>query len=572
MEENRLESLSKELKEYLRKYDIQCILGHLSFLMTCIANGTAQKEFGRLASPMRQLYYLAGLIVSDEEDGTKDVQFSESDWKHIVDLLVEIDKEYFQIFIPHEAADITEEWKRKVEVAMPTFLSYFNVGPLNYEEQVKEQIRGVFSNLDDVIFDNTRVHLDDWMKFYDNLEYWCNYNLQSLGVGAKDCPVRDNWKEYTNLGIGSPSEVPNVIKDMYNDRETMLLNVIDPGIKYRFKPADLALNGLTEEQVIQILSLLSIKRGTTDLLYYTGANPLLTKPIVDIGNGQYQVFEEKRVLHAILYLFEDICKRNDYSKSRIVHSKGVYLENKIVGVFRKLFKNKCEIISNYCIDGCEQDIMVIWKDNIIIVESKAYTNREPFRNTDKAFTRIKDDFNKCIGYAYKQCKRVEAKIKEGKLFDIKDKKGHVIKTIDPAKYEDGDFYIIVTQESFGQIQVDLSTLLEIGNDENYPWAVRFYDLEVFILTLLASKRKPSSFMDFLIMREYLHGHIICSDECEICGGFLSGVLTQKIAEKENIIATTNDLAEIFDKQYQKGMGFKNERHWKEKNDGKTLFW
>lgn len=84
MEENRLESLSKELKEFLRKYDTQCILGHLSFLMTCIANGTAQEELSRLVSPMRQLYYLAGLIVSDEEDGTKDVQFSEADWMYIV--------------------------------------------------------------------------------------------------------------------------------------------------------------------------------------------------------------------------------------------------------------------------------------------------------------------------------------------------------------------------------------------------------------------------------------------------------------------------------------------------------
>lgn len=346
MEDNRLESLSKELKEYLRKYDTQSILGHLSFLITCIANGTAQKELGRLASPMRQLYYIAGLIVSDEDNGTKDVQFSEADWTHIVDLLVEIDKEYFQIFMPNEPSDVTEEWKRKVEVAMPTFLSYFNVGPLNYEEQVIEQIHGVFSNLDDVIYDNTHVHIDDWMKFYDNLEYWCNYNLQSLGVGAKDYPVRDNWKEYTNFGIGSPSEVPNVIKNMYNDRETKLLFVIDPGIKCRFKPSDLALNGLTEEQVMQILSLLSIKRETTDFLYYTGANPLLTKPIVDIGNDMYQVFEEKRVLHAILYLFEDVCKRNDSSKSRLVHSKGAYLEKKIEGVFRKLFRDNCEIIGS----------------------------------------------------------------------------------------------------------------------------------------------------------------------------------------------------------------------------------
>ena len=70
MEENRLETISKELKALLAKYNTQSALGHLSFLMTCITNGYAQEELGRLVSPMRQLYYLAGLLVTQEGDGT----------------------------------------------------------------------------------------------------------------------------------------------------------------------------------------------------------------------------------------------------------------------------------------------------------------------------------------------------------------------------------------------------------------------------------------------------------------------------------------------------------------------
>lgn len=73
-------------------------------------------------------------------------------------------------------------------------------------------------------------------------------------------------------------------------------------------------------------------------------------------------------------------------------------------------------------------------------------------------------------------------------------------------------------------------------------------------------------------REYLHGHIICSDEGEICGGYLIGKLTQEMAEGENVIITASDLAAVFDEQYRKGMGFKNEKYWKEKHDSKTVFW
>lgn len=572
MAENKLENLCNELKSFISKYNMQWALGHLSFLLTCISNGTAQDELGKLVSPMRQLYYLAGLIVTQKDDGTNESCFTKEDWRHIVDLLVQIETEYFLIFSRVSPESATEDWKKKVNVAMPTYLSYFNQGPLNYEEQIIEQIRGTFSGLDDIISSKFDLTTEDFLQFYENIDTWCEYNFQSLSLTTKDHPLRSNWKDYTDYEVGTIDEAPDEIKQLGKERQPMMTLIVDPGIKYRFNDVDIATNGLSLEKVKKILSLLSTKRENSDFLYYTSPNPLLTRPIVELENGLYQVFEEKRVLHAILYLLEEVCKEKDTSNSRLAHNKGVYLENKIVSLLKKFFNDKAEIITNYYIDGCEQDIMVLWREYMFVIEAKAYTNREPFRDTDKAFTRIKDDFNRSIGYAYIQTKRVEEKIKAGNQFDLTDKNGNKIKTINPADYDGNDYYIIVNQESFGQVQVDLSTFLEIGDDENYPWAVRFDDLEVLILTLIAMKKKPDFFVDFLIFREYLHGHIICSDEGEICGGFLTGKLTQEMAESEIVITTLPDLASIFDEQYRKGMGFKNEKHWKEKHDHKTLFW
>ena len=572
MAENKLENLCNELKSFISKYNMQWALGHLSFLLTCISNGTAQDELGKLVSPMRQLYYLAGLIVTQKDDGTNESCFTKEDWRHIVDLLVQIETEYFLIFSRVSPESATEDWKKKVNVAMPTYLSYFNQGPLNYEEQIIEQIRGTFSGLDDIISSKFDLTTEDFLQFYENIDTWCEYNFQSLSLTTKDHPLRSNWKDYTDYEVGTIDEAPDEIKQLGKERQPMMTLIVDPGIKYRFNDVDIATNGLSLEKVKKILSLLSTKRENSDFLYYTSPNPLLTRPIVELENGLYQVFEEKRVLHAILYLLEEVCKEKDTSNSRLAHNKGVYLENKIVSLLKKFFNDKAEIITNYYIDGCEQDIMVLWREYMFVIEAKAYTNREPFRDTDKAFTRIKDDFNRSIGYAYIQTKRVEKKIKTGNSFNLTDKDGNAIKTINPADYDGNDYYIIVNQESFGQVQVDLSTFLEIGDDENYPWAVRFDDLEVFILTLIAMKKKPDFFVDFLIFREYLHGHIICSDEGEICGGFLTGKLTKEMAESEIVITTLPDLASIFDEQYRKGMGFKNEKHWKEKHDHKTLFW
>lgn len=560
MDDNKLEMLSKELKAFLAKYKTSNILGHLSFLMTCITNG-AEPQLKRLSSPMRQLYYTAGLMLSIVEDGANEIQLSDEDIEYIVDKLIEIDSEHAKLFFPDNEEYVTEEWKKKVEICMPTFLSYFNLGPLNYEEQVIAEIKGVFSNMDDVLLSKFNCVTNDFLCFYENLDAWCQYNFRSLSQTG-NTPLRTNWLDYTDIKIGVAEEVPDFIKEIGMQRSPMHTLVADPGIKNRFKASDLVVNGLSLEKVNTILDHLTMVRDNTDFLYYTSLNPLLNKPIVNIGDGLYQVFEEKRVLHAIKNLLENACKENESSKSRMSHHKGDFLENRIVQLFLKLFKNDTEVYRGYYVDGCEQDIMIIWHDVIIVIESKSYANKEPFRNVEKAFTRIKQDFDRSVGYAYKQTKRVEEKIKEGKPFEIKDKHGVVLRTIDPKEFDANDFYIIVNQESFGQIQSDLSLFLQIPEDYNYPWAIRFDDLEVFMLTMIARKKKPQDFIDFLILREYLHGHILCNDEGEICGGFLSGRITQSMAESDEQIITHPSLANIFDDQYRRGMGFENEKYLK----------
>lgn len=572
MEANCIEHKSQELKNLLARYSTQNFLGHLSFLMSCITNGCASDELNKLSSPMRQLYYLAGLLTSIKEDGTNKIQPEKEEWVQIVNLLIDIENAHYKLFIPENYERLDYESKRKIKIAMPTFLSYFNLGPLNFEEQIINEIISVYSKMDDVINESTGLSTADFILFYENLDEWCQYNFKSLTQTWENCPTRDNWTEYTNLELGVYENTPNEIKEITEERMPMYALVMDPGIKCRFKPLDLAVNGLSAEKVLLILSLLSIQRDDKDFLYYTSLNPLSNKPIIDLQNGLFQVFEEKRVLHAIRNYLESICKRNEQTTSRLSHHKGNYLEENIVELFRKFFGKNAEILKGYYIDGCEQDIMILWKNFIFIIESKAYTNKEPFRDTEKAFKRIKQDFDRSIGYAHKQAKRVENKFKEGLPFNLTDKNGNTLKTISPTDYKDNDFYIIVNQEAFGQIQVDLSTFLEIDEEDNYPWAVRFDDLETFILTLIAKKKKPQYFIDFLIFREFLHGHITCMDEGEICGGYLMGALTHEIAESNDMIVCTPELASVFDEQYRKGMGFKNEKYWEEKHDKKTTFW
>jgi hypothetical protein len=194
------------------------------------------------------------------------------------------------------------------------------------------------------------------------------------------------------------------------------------------------------------------------------------------------------------------------------------------------------------------------------------------RDPEKAFVRITDDFNGSIGYGYEQTRRVEKKFIEGESLLLEDKNGNLIREIDTTLYEE-DFSIIVNLESFGQIQCDLSALIKLEDEDDvYPWAVKLDDLEIFLLTMEALKKKPDDLIAFLTLRETLHEKLISSDELEVCGAFLSGQLRQKKIDYATTIIMTPDMGEIFDRQYNKGMGLKNEKRMFEKQSGKYIFW
>jgi hypothetical protein len=76
----------------------------------------------------------------------------------------------------------------------------------------------------------------------------------------------------------------------------------------------------------------------------------------------------------------------------------------------------------------------------------------------------------------------------------------------------------------------------------------------------------------LLFRETLHGKLICSDELEICGGYLKGKLRQKDIDRAEMVNPDPTFGNIFDEQYHKTMGFKNEKYLFEKQSGKFLFW
>ncbi len=567
-----LKEKSEKLKEIVSTYESNWFLGDISFLM----HGGREKapdQLGELSSPMRQLYYLAGLNVTSDPENGIDFMYDEEKWSTIVDLLNEIEIEYQKILFENPDIENIDEWNKIRNVAVPSFLTYFNQGPLNFEEQILNWTRDLFSEFDDFLNEKLSLTTQDFIQFYENLDRLTQINFQGLTTNKK--LLRPNWRDYTKIESGVDENVPDFIKKQAEEFESMSKFMIDHGMKDRFYPGELVSENLPKEKVTAILDVLSVKRKQNSFLYYTETkpgNPLYDFPILDCGDNLYQVFEIKQVIHAIKNLLERVVSDSPKLKDKYIKQKGNLLEQNIIELFKKLFGPELKIFHNYFIEDSEQDILLLWKDTALIIEAKGYNLREPFRNPEKAFPRIRDDFKGCVGYGYKQTSRVEKQFIDGSPIEIKNDKGEILEIIDTTKYEN-DFSIIVNLETFGLIQCDLSHLLELNNEDDvYPWAIQFDDLEIFILTLIAQKKGPEYFIDFLLFREELHGKLMCSDELEVCGGFMTKDINPKKLKYYDTLLTSPEMGNIFDDQYRITMGFKNEKMLEEKQSGKYMFW
>lgn len=570
-----LENHSKKLKEIISTFETKWFLGHISGLIMNIVSGLAESEIKNLSSPLRQLYYLGGLLITSKDDNITQFAIDEDNeqiWNEIVDLLNEIEKEYEKMFLPKENDLINSDWLKMREVAMPSFLSYFNQGPLNYEEQKINWVKDLYSDFDDKISAHFDLKTSDFINFYNTIDYLFQDKFQ--GFTGNEAKFKSEWMELTDRRVIISEDAPDFLRREQEHRLPLFQYVQDNGIIFRFRKEEITSQELPLEKINRLLSIFICCREESEFLYYSSTkpfNPLYSKPIILLENEIYQVFEVKQILHSIENVLEKFCTSDSTLQNRLIEKKGKLLERRVSFLFEKLLKKGFEKFDSYYIDGNEQDLLFLWKNNAFIIEAKGYNVREPLRDTSKAFVRIKDDFNSSIGYGYQQTFRIESKFLNFEDLVISNEKKEIIKTIKTEKYEDGDFSIIVNLNSLGQIQNDLSILLTKDENGVYPWVVKLDDLEVIILTLLKLKKNVDYFIDYLIFRENLHGRLICSDELEIFGAYLQDLIPENIINSDTTIVTNPNHADVFDKLYNEGLGFKDEKYWAEKRSGKYRF-
>ncbi|NCC08931.1 MAG: hypothetical protein EOM31_00205 [Bacteroidia bacterium] len=533
-----IEQLSKDLKTYISKFDINKVIPFWIFFFNCQTK--TESKFIPLSSMVRQMAYLINLSLSNYKTGIE----SPCSFSEIVEMLENIEKYYKEQYDFTETVDYYGETYRKTLVTQTTYLNYFLNASLVFVEQIIERIQRTFSPFDDFINESINISTNDLIDFY--LE-----TTQFTSLKFEEC-----YSNFINQNINKNTDGVYCYPNSKDESDRKFIS-FDLTNQQTFSIDDY--KRLNKYKAKKILSLFSLRKASNlDYLYYTDSCELLNKPIIQLSDNQYISFFGNQLIVSIYNFLYNACKDKPGKNSD--KARSIYLEEKTIDVFTEFLpKNEINIYTNYYINGQdkEKDILIFYKRTALIIECKADLYKEPFRDIDKSHKRIERDFKTSIQKAYDQAVEVQQAIYSNDV-TITDKNRNTIECVKTKKIENA-FIILVTQERFGQIQCDLGLLLE-KEDAFYPWSVSIDDLESILLTISRKDNSYGELLTYLINREKLHERLICSDELDLVGYFI--MQRQDFIQNcntEKIHIASPDVCQLFDDLYRYGgFGFKNE--------------
>ena len=134
------EEIIRDLKAELAPVDEESFATHLSRLVMEMDSRAENPLFEHFQSPLKLITYLIDLYYSiPDRSGTE--QVTDERWQRIAILLDEVEMNYFiSVGLPNSGDLFHDERDCKIEVALPTFISYFCNANLNYEEQILERL------------------------------------------------------------------------------------------------------------------------------------------------------------------------------------------------------------------------------------------------------------------------------------------------------------------------------------------------------------------------------------------------------------------------------------------------
>ena len=519
-----IEQKIDELQKLVSQYDTESFAGFFAFFIKRQPDHSAQIDLNKFESKLKDFLYLIALNAFSQQKGNEKFEFPYKDLPILADKLNEIKGYNNPIkFNKHTRESVIHEMAIR---------NHFDNGVLSYVEQDLEKLRRVFKPFEKKILQDFGFDIDFLIDICKEIELISMirakqqmsflYTPEFVAFKEKIQAREVNFSKAFDL-------LPENIQDSFHSYNSKSYAHL------MFKADDLY-HSLDKQMVDNFLLLTSCKPLPDEKIrYYTAESPFELSPLLKFPDGNYLSLYGKQIPISIYKLLFKHLSATPKVKDKLRKHREISLEHKVAELFKYFFPSKETFFyDNYYIeDNFEQDLLIIFKGTVIIVETKASRLREPFRDLKKAITRLKDDFKVSIQYGFEQCKRVENYFFDSKPFDIKDKKGKILYTVNPNKIQN-IYSIVVTLERFGSLQTDLNLMLQKEDDIDFPWSIYIDDLETFLFALKQNKKTPiSQFLNFLNLRREMHGRMYAVDELDVCATYLQSPLKFKTYSEAN---------------------------------------
>ena len=564
-----IEDIVAELQHELSPVTEESLLIHAMRMILELEYRTVSPLYQHLQSPMRQTLYLMDVFysISDREEL---VEMDAERWNRIALLLDEIEMTYFiNIGFPNNGDLFHDHRDEQVGVALATFMGYFGNALMSYEEQTHDRIIRYLKPYDSYIQSHYGFTVDEALAFIMHVRK-LNNNKFNDTVKSFTEPYSfymshpEEWQKLTQKFVDRGVTDPHEWKNQPELNGMLNIFTTNPG-EIHIHSRDVLLDVDIDGDVLQrLLAFFSYDKQSIQgkTVYYAGKHHSESHPLIQLDD-RYLCPINKFLLEGMFYRIDNELMRDQELGQKYKQDKDKAFEKKVEELFRCFFPPKTKIFTHYSVDGvAENDLLVVIGDTCIVVEIKNCGFREPFRDPIKSFPRIKKDYSKAIQLGYEQCKRVEDVLLSGNDIDILDASN--MKKVQyhlKSKNIRAVWSVVVTDFKYGIIQTDLASLLDKDEESLYPWSVCVDDIEAFFLLMRKMLKGIAShrFVEFLEYRERLHGHVLCSDELEICGWYLNDREQFKgCADMASLINTSPNMGTIFDAYYRVGLGFKNE--------------
>jgi hypothetical protein len=471
-----LQKSVKELRDLLALHSTSSVLG---WCFNHVILGQQRKPEEALESPDRQISFFLGVLLSSPEPALP-LEFDRSDWDRAKALLNRVSSAYVQLYMPGDGdlKHLTPEWRRVREVAMGAFLHYFNTGLLASVEQIKDRIAAYLApfdrKLEELIGISATAAIEICRFITDKLQG----NLDRLVTSAEE----ENKQRHAMLHRAE-TEAKSIAEfrqlaanDPWAEKARELLGGLQQLGRITLGEIETAFPSTAQGFWKQF----TIERGEgPEISYPTEQSVYDFRPLIRMDRETVFCINGNSLFSAVLRIGEKCLAESD-TRTKFLRTRDKSLEIEVARHARALFGPYATIwqeVYETPIAQIEHDIIAFDKHLCLVLEAKASPPVEPFRDPEKAFTRIRDAFrgDKGIQKAYEQGNRIVRRIRDGETIHLYGVNGSEVGQL-TASTSEFVACACVTRDDFGPLATNLSLLLEKTPDDSFPWATNIIDL------------------------------------------------------------------------------------------------